>query len=577
MDVVGEHSELGYLYLKLREGGLDSILSLTEARVTLFAPMTRAFENLPVDVRTGVLRDPAKLKEILLSHVLNDQVLKTEDFESEKIFTTASGPSNTVIFFRTNAGEWQVRNKDGVVAAFNSTDIEASNGIVHIIDTLLLPSEYVITTSTETSTTVVATTVATTTTPTKTATLTDTTATSRRKCTTAQFLNLTTNLCMPCPEGTYNGDSSHTITQCLVWTSCEKAQIEIVKPTDISNRVCGGNDDCANDQYESGKSADGKRLCSFLQDCKAGQFVSKQSTKTTDRVCGDCDGATGWQDQTNSPNCNSMSFCGENERADVPGTSARDFNCVPCPTGQEQPLTRHQEMFCNKITTTKTTFTKSRQGTLDPETTISPTTTKDSTVSDGSKSDKPKKKSGAFIGIIVVALAVAFIVLAAVLWARQQRNIAAPRVHSKHTMSFTNPAYDTTPSAANDSERGASLYQPSTGLGETSNGYMDVGVGGGVSGGGASSGYMDIGIEESGDDDGDNGDGRNDVTGYMEVTPSAMTADSDDENRVGENDVEGYMMMGGDDNVAEVGGATHNGDAVAGYMVMGADDTDDDI
>ncbi|MGB0591768.1 MAG: fasciclin domain-containing protein [Myxococcota bacterium] len=98
--------------------------------LTVFAPTDAAFAKLPKGTVASLLKDPAKLKAILAFHVVAGQVnAKTASKAGEA--KSLLGPKLT--FSRSGTG-LKVQNADIV-----SADVKASNGMIHVIDTVLLP------------------------------------------------------------------------------------------------------------------------------------------------------------------------------------------------------------------------------------------------------------------------------------------------------------------------------------------------------------------------------------------------------------------------------------------------------
>ena len=97
---------------------------------TVFAPTDAAFAKLPAGTLEALLHDKAKLQKILTYHVVAGQV-KAADVKPGAV-KTVEGQS------------LQVRTKGGAVMVNDSkvikTDIMASNGVIHVIDTVMLPN-----------------------------------------------------------------------------------------------------------------------------------------------------------------------------------------------------------------------------------------------------------------------------------------------------------------------------------------------------------------------------------------------------------------------------------------------------
>jgi len=96
---------------------------------TVFAPTDEAFAKLPHGVLEGLLADIGKLREILSYHVVPGKVMAAEvvTLHSAK---TVQGRSLT---FSNHSG---VKLDDAKVI---QTDIQCSNGVIHVIDSVVVP------------------------------------------------------------------------------------------------------------------------------------------------------------------------------------------------------------------------------------------------------------------------------------------------------------------------------------------------------------------------------------------------------------------------------------------------------
>jgi uncharacterized surface protein with fasciclin (FAS1) repeats len=96
---------------------------------TVFAPTDAAFAKIPADTLAALGNDPAKLTEVLTYHVVAGRVLAA-DVQPGPVTTVAGKPVNISVSGGT------VKVNDATVV---QTDILASNGVIHVIDTVLLP------------------------------------------------------------------------------------------------------------------------------------------------------------------------------------------------------------------------------------------------------------------------------------------------------------------------------------------------------------------------------------------------------------------------------------------------------
>ena len=109
--------------------GLAGTLS-GDGPFTVFAPTDDAFAGLPAGTIEAVLADPALLTAILTYHVVGSTALSTDLMDGMAV-TTLNGADVTVTI-----------NMDGVFindAQVTMADIVADNGVVHVIDAVLLP------------------------------------------------------------------------------------------------------------------------------------------------------------------------------------------------------------------------------------------------------------------------------------------------------------------------------------------------------------------------------------------------------------------------------------------------------
>lgn len=96
---------------------------------TVFAPTDEAFAKLPKGTVEALLKDKAKLTAILTYHVVAGNVM-AKDVVKLKSAKTVQGGSVTI---DTAAG---VKVDEAHVV---KTDIACSNGVIHVIDTVLMP------------------------------------------------------------------------------------------------------------------------------------------------------------------------------------------------------------------------------------------------------------------------------------------------------------------------------------------------------------------------------------------------------------------------------------------------------
>jgi uncharacterized surface protein with fasciclin (FAS1) repeats len=102
-----------------------------EGPFTVFAPTDEAFAALPEGVLDGLLADPAALAEVLKYHVVSGEVLAADVVGLDSA-TTVQGED---IAIAVVDGTVVLNGTANVV----TTDVMASNGVIHVIDAVILP------------------------------------------------------------------------------------------------------------------------------------------------------------------------------------------------------------------------------------------------------------------------------------------------------------------------------------------------------------------------------------------------------------------------------------------------------
>lgn len=122
------------LVAALEATGLESVLSDPDASFTVFAPTDEAFAALGSDTVNALLADPDQLRDILLYHVLSGAV------DSATAISLAGGTVEAA-----NGGSLALSLNDGSLFINESeviaVDVNASNGVIHVIDAVLIPEQ----------------------------------------------------------------------------------------------------------------------------------------------------------------------------------------------------------------------------------------------------------------------------------------------------------------------------------------------------------------------------------------------------------------------------------------------------
>jgi uncharacterized surface protein with fasciclin (FAS1) repeats len=96
---------------------------------TVFAPTDEAFAKLPAGAIDGLLKDKAKLQSVLKYHVVSGKVMAADVMKLKEAKTL----NEQMVTIDTKNGV-RVNN-----AAVTKADIDTSNGVIHVIDTVLMP------------------------------------------------------------------------------------------------------------------------------------------------------------------------------------------------------------------------------------------------------------------------------------------------------------------------------------------------------------------------------------------------------------------------------------------------------
>lgn len=131
VDVATSDKTFSTLVRALKAGDLVDTLK-KKGPFTVFAPTNAAFEKLPKGTLEDIMKpaNKEKLQKILKHHVVRGQQMSTAVAKQSKI-SAMSGSSLNV-----QAKGDKVRIGD---ATIRQADLEAENGVVHVIDRVLLP------------------------------------------------------------------------------------------------------------------------------------------------------------------------------------------------------------------------------------------------------------------------------------------------------------------------------------------------------------------------------------------------------------------------------------------------------
>lgn len=131
MSITRGESQFSTLTKAIDAAGLAGVLS-AQGPVTIFAPTDEAFAKLPPAELEALMKpeNKEKLAKILTYHVVPGKALESDELKKQRSTETAAGEDLKVglVNGRLRVGDARV-----------SRDIDASNGIIHPIDRVLLP------------------------------------------------------------------------------------------------------------------------------------------------------------------------------------------------------------------------------------------------------------------------------------------------------------------------------------------------------------------------------------------------------------------------------------------------------
>lgn len=132
VDIAASDSDFSTLVAAVKAAGLAETLS-GKGPFTVFAPTNAAFAKLPEGTLQSLLKPENKdqLVSILTYHVVPGKV-KAADVVKISEAKTVQGQ---VVSVKTAGGKVSLNGSSNVV----KTDIEASNGVIHVIDSVILP------------------------------------------------------------------------------------------------------------------------------------------------------------------------------------------------------------------------------------------------------------------------------------------------------------------------------------------------------------------------------------------------------------------------------------------------------
>jgi len=131
------------LVAAVKAAGLVETLK-TDGPFTVFAPVNSAFDKLPAGTVETLLKpeNKAKLIAVLTYHVVAGKfdaaaiAKKINDGQGKATFTTVQGGKLTASMEK---GKVKLTDENGGIAYVSTKDVYQKNGVIHVIDTVVLP------------------------------------------------------------------------------------------------------------------------------------------------------------------------------------------------------------------------------------------------------------------------------------------------------------------------------------------------------------------------------------------------------------------------------------------------------
>lgn len=149
VDVAASNKNFSTLVSLVKAAGLAGALSNQNAQLTVFAPTNAAFKNLEAAVPgvTKALTDPMNkglLVQVLKYHVLGSKVLAADAVaaakKNAKVPTLLGKNANGQIALSLKGGKVALSDSAGLnTAIVTKTNLAASNGVVHVINKVIVP------------------------------------------------------------------------------------------------------------------------------------------------------------------------------------------------------------------------------------------------------------------------------------------------------------------------------------------------------------------------------------------------------------------------------------------------------
>ncbi|MFO0852300.1 MAG: fasciclin domain-containing protein [Gemmataceae bacterium] len=131
VEIAAGNKDFSTLVTAVKAAGLVDVLN-GDGKFTVFAPTNKAFDKLGEETIKKVLADKETLTKILMAHVVKEKAVMASDvvqLKGEKVNGFTIEVEDGKVFLKNAKSRVQVVK----------TDIKAKNGVIHVIDAVMLP------------------------------------------------------------------------------------------------------------------------------------------------------------------------------------------------------------------------------------------------------------------------------------------------------------------------------------------------------------------------------------------------------------------------------------------------------
>lgn len=133
-DLVATAQAAGTFTTLLKAADLAKLTPVLKSQgpITVFAPTDAAFAALPAGELDRLMASPAQMQKLLLAHVVNTKVLKSQIAGTKGAVQNGAGANLQI------DGSGEAVRING--ATITQADVLATNGVIHVIDKVILPA-----------------------------------------------------------------------------------------------------------------------------------------------------------------------------------------------------------------------------------------------------------------------------------------------------------------------------------------------------------------------------------------------------------------------------------------------------